>query len=127
MGKKVLVDTDILIKAYRGENNKYEQLKLIKDDFAISVVTACELLIGAKNSKQLISIRKELRGYTILHFDSDISNIAYSIFKKYASSARLKLADCLIASTAIHHNLELYTDNKKDYNFIEGISFYTEK
>ena len=127
MGTKILVDTDILIKSYRGEDKKYEQLALIKDHFAISVITACELLVGAKNSKQLISIRKELRAYTILHFDIGISTITFTIFKKYASSGKLKMADSIIAGTALRHKLELYTDNKKDYHFIEGITFYEEK
>lgn len=127
MGTKILVDTDVLIKSYRGEDNKYEQLELIKNQFAISIITACELLIGANNSKQLISIRKELRAYTILHFDAEISAIAFTIFKKYASLGNLKIADSIIAATAIRHKLELYTDNKKDFSFIENIQFYNEK
>ncbi len=71
MDKKILVDTDILIKSYRGESGKYEQLQGIQHRIAVAVVTAIELLMGAQNAKQLISIRKELKTYFIVHFDTE--------------------------------------------------------
>ena len=39
----------------------------------------------------------------------------------------MKISDSFIAATAIIHDLFLYTDNKKDFDFIEGIMFYKEK
>jgi predicted nucleic acid-binding protein len=39
----------------------------------------------------------------------------------------MKISDSFIAATAIKQDLCLYTDNKKDFNFIEGIKFYKEK
>jgi predicted nucleic acid-binding protein len=39
----------------------------------------------------------------------------------------MKISDSFIAATAIKQDLFLYTDNKKDFNFIEGIKFYKEK
>ena len=80
MDKKILVDTDIIIKSYRGNTSIYKQLLAIKEKFAISVVTAFELLNGANNIKQLAS-KKELKAYTILHFDSKISELLYSSFQ----------------------------------------------
>ena len=43
MDKKVLVDTDIIIKSCRGNSVIYNQLPAIKEKFAISVVTAFQL------------------------------------------------------------------------------------
>jgi len=36
----------------------------------------------------------------------------------------LRLADCLIAAFAVHHKMELLTFNKKDFDFIQGISIH---
>jgi tRNA(fMet)-specific endonuclease VapC len=36
----------------------------------------------------------------------------------------LALPDALIASTALVYNLDLYTTNRKDFDFIEGIKLY---
>ncbi len=127
MDKKVLVDTDIIIKSYRGNSTIYKELLAIKEKFAVSVVTAFELLNGANNIKQLASTRKELKAYTILHFDTEISVLALQLFSKYSITRKLQIADLLIAATALHFNLELYTDNKKHYDFIEGLKFYKKK
>jgi predicted nucleic acid-binding protein len=32
--------------------------------------------------------------------------------------------DCLIAATALNFSFELFTDNKKDFDFIKGVKFY---
>lgn len=124
MDKKVLVDTDVIIKSYRGNSVMYNQLLAIKEKFAISVVTAFELLNGANNIKQLASTKKELKAYTIVHFDTEISVLALQLFSKYSMNRKLQIADLLIAATALHFKLELFTDNKKHYDFIEGLQFY---
>jgi len=127
MDKKILVDTDIIIKSYRGNITIFKELQSIKRSFAVSVITAFELLNGANNVKQLISTRKELKAYTILHFDNEISVLALQLFSKYSIKRKLQIPDLLIASTALYHNLLVYTDNKKHYDFIEGLKFYKEK
>ena len=81
MDKKILVDTDIIIKSYRGDSHTYKQLLAISKKFAVSVVTAFELLNGANNIKQLASTKKELKAYTILHFDTEISILALQLFQ----------------------------------------------
>lgn len=127
MGTKILVDTDILLKVYRGDKTKHHQLQLIKENFSISVITACEILNGAKNLKQLASTKKELKFYPVLHLNHEISLKALQLFSQYSVSKQIKIGDLLIAVTALHYKLQLYTDNKKDFNFISGIKFYTEK
>ena len=123
----VLVDTDILIKAYRGDKLKIANLKKLKDKYCISVITACELLVGAKNLKQLAEMNKLLRIYTIATVDEKISDLVLKLFQKYSIRNRLKISDTFIAATAIRNNLLIYTDNKSDFNFIDDIRFYSEK
>lgn len=125
--ESVLVDTDILIKAYRGDKIKEANLKYLKGRYCISVITACELINGAKNIKQRAEFLKVLRYYQIALVDEKISEQAFSLYKKYSIKNDMKISDSFIAATAIEQDLLLYTDNKKDFNFIEGIKFYKEK
>ena len=61
VSESVLVDTDILIKSYRGDKVKQYNLKLLKDKYCISVITALELLNGAKSIHQRKEFNKVLR------------------------------------------------------------------
>ena len=127
ISESVLVDTDILIKSFRGDHTKQINLKYIEDKYSISVITACELINGANNIKQRGEFMKVLRCYKLALVDEKISEQAFSLFKKYSLNNNMKISDSFIAATEIVNNLFLYTDNKKDFNFIEGIKFYKEK
>lgn len=125
--ESILVGTDILIKAFRGDKTKQKNLKYLKDKYCISIITACELLNGAKNINQREEFNKALRFYTIAPIDEKISEFALSLFKKYSFANTMKISDSFIAATALNNDLFVYTDNKKDFDFIEGIKFYKEK
>ncbi len=124
---KVIVDSDILIKAYRGDSIKIKNLKSLKNSYCISVLSAIELIAGAKNPKQFAELNKIIKVYKILHLNEAVSKRAFQIYKSYFLSHHPKLFDCLIASTALESKILVYTDNKKDFNFIDGIKFYNEK
>jgi len=124
---KVIVDTDILIKAYRDDVIKSENLKLLKNSYCISVISAMELIAGSKNLKQFTSFNKVLKVYSILHIDESISYRAFQLYKNYLLSHKPGLPDSFIAASALENDLLLYTDNKKHFNFIKGIKFYKEK
>ena len=127
ISESVLVDTDILIKSFRGNKTKQSNLKYLKDNYCISIITACELINGAKNIKQRGEFMKVLRSYQLALIDEKISESAFSLYKKYSLKNDMKISDSFIAATAIFNQLFLYTDNKKHFNFIEGIKFYKEK
>lgn len=126
MGKKkiVLVDTDILIKTFRGDKNHRENLNSLKGSIAISTVTVLELYQGAKSKTHFYELEKQLRAYYILHLSEDVSIIACTLMKKYGSKFPLFPPDCLIAATALHHGLPIYTDNVQDFEFIDTLNFY---
>lgn len=124
---KVIVDTDILIKAYRNDNIKIKNLKLLKNSYCISVIPAMELIAGSKNIKQFASFNKILKVYSILHLNENISHRAFHLYKNYMLLRRPGLPDSFIAASALENNLLLYTDNSKHFDFTEGIKFYKEK
>ena len=123
--KIVLVDTDILIKVFRGDTVRKKHLDVLKGRIAISLITALELYQGVNSNKRKQDLEKQLRAYQLMLVDGNISGVALSLTKKYFPKQQLLPPDCLIASTAIHHKLDLYTDNKSDIDFIKGLKFYT--
>jgi predicted nucleic acid-binding protein len=127
ISESILVDSDILIKAYRGNKTKQLNPKDLKGKYCISVITALELMNGAKNIKQRTEFIKVLRYYKIVLINEKIPEQAFTLFKKYSSGNDMRISDAFIAATVINMDLFLYTDNKKDFNFIKEIKFYKEK
>ena len=126
MGQKAqtLIDTDILIKVYRG--NVFHKSSLDKEgnNLAISSVTYLELLFGLKTRSRVIDLNKQMRAYQLIHISETISIKALEIVYQYTTSFSIKPADALIAATAVVNNLKLFTDNKHDFDFIKGLQFY---
>jgi predicted nucleic acid-binding protein len=122
--KIVLVDTDILIKVFRGDSNHRKHLNDITGRIAISTVTVLELYQGVNSKRRKYDLEKQLRAYRILSVNEKISLRAVSFVKKYSPDKQLLPPDSLIAATAVEYGLELYTDNKIDFNFISGLRFY---
>jgi predicted nucleic acid-binding protein len=94
--ESVLVDTDILIKSYRGDKIKQKNLKLLKDKYCISLVTALELLNGAQRIHQRAEFEKLLRHYSIVFIDEKISQKIYFLFKKYSFENAMKYQTLLL-------------------------------
>lgn len=124
---KVIVDTDILIKAYRGDTIKINNLNLLKGSYCISIISAIELIAGAKNIKQLSSLNKLLKAYPVTQIDENISKQTFHFYRIYILKFSLNIADCFIAATALKYKFQLYIDNKKHFDFIKEIKFYKEK
>lgn len=126
MGQKpqILVDTDILIKVYRGHSSHKSELDKIQGNIAVSSITYLELLFGLKTRRRIIDLHKQMRSYHLVHLPELISVKAMDILNKYGTSNAIKPADSLIAATSLVTNMALFTNNKQDFDFIEGISFY---
>lgn len=86
-----------------------------------------ELITGARNIKQLASLRKVLKVYPVIHIDKFVSQQTFKLYQQFTLKQKVALSDFFIAATSLIHQFLLYTDNKKDYEFIQGIQFYIEK
>jgi predicted nucleic acid-binding protein len=126
MGKKkiVLVDTDIFIKVFRGDAKHKSNLDKLEGRIGISIISVLELFQGANTLKKKYELDKQLKAYHVVNVDNQISETSFILCKKYLPKKNIFPPDCLIAATALSYKLELYTDNKSDFNFIDGIKFY---
>jgi predicted nucleic acid-binding protein len=72
----------------------------------------------------MVKIDKFLQKFAILPLKEEISSIFAELMKKYCLSHKPFIGDMLIAATALHHELEIYTLNVKDFQFIPNLGLY---
>jgi len=128
MGQKpqILVDTDILIKLFRGDKKIKKILDTHKGKIAVSIVTYFELLTGLKTKQRIIDLNKQMRAYEVVHLSEAISKKSFLIFQKYITIHHLFPADILIAATAIENELYLLTSNVQDFVFIKELQLFEQ-
>lgn len=125
--KLVLCDTNILIEFYK---NNQDIIKLLKEigqaQIALSVVTVGELIYGALNKNELRIIQKDISHLKVIHINEQVSKKFTELIGQYSLSHNLDLPDALIAATAITHDIELFTLNKKHFRYIEELKLWDE-
>jgi predicted nucleic acid-binding protein len=110
-----LVDSDVLIDVSRANLAARDYLNSLPEGWAISRVSAMELIVGARDSRDLANIDAFLSAFTILPLHAAIGDLAYQLLKRYAKSHGLHVFDSLIAATAIKGNLSLITRNRRHF------------
>lgn len=123
--KLVLCDTNVLIEFYKNNSSVVDNLKKIgQSNITLSVVTTAELIYGALNKKELQQILTDLGHLTNLDLDPNICRIFLRLMTDFSLSHNLTLPDALIAATALHHDIPLYTLNLKDFKYIPDLKFH---
>lgn len=125
MNTSVLCDTNIFIEVFRNHSEIETVLNNIGlDNILISDVIKAELLFGAKDKRELETIKKHLSNFSSLTIQPEISKMAVDFVESYCLSQKLNLPDALIAATAIYYDIALFTLNSKDFKFIPNIKLY---
>ena len=95
------------------------------DDGAGNLDETVEMLQSAhRNKEEHRDLRRNIRhwGWRVLPFDELISSRAVAYVEKHFLSHALRLADVLIAATAVSHDLTLATGNLKHYRVIDELT-----
>ncbi len=121
----VVCDTNIIIELFKGnEEVKKNCLEIGVNNLCVSTITVGEFYYGTLNKKEMPLIEKHLKKFSILAINESVSDIFADLMRKYCLSHRPFIGDMLIAATALHHDLEIYTLNQKDFHFIGGLKLY---
>ncbi len=121
----ILCDTNILIEFYKNTPYILQEFQhLGYKSLGISAITQCELYFGALNKVELQKIKRHLSLLVNLPVTKSISDKCLELMEAYCLSHKLNLPDALIAATALVHHSELYTLNRKDFEFIPDIALY---
>jgi len=115
---RYLIDTDVMVDVSRRSAGAATYVDSL-DDVAISIITAHELIVGARNRRDADGIDNLIRTFPV-HADlhAQITNLAYDLLKRYAKSDGLRTFDALIAATAIAEGLTLVSRNHKHFRMI---------
>jgi len=119
----VLIDTDILIWVFRGNPKAARMLEAIGNRY-ISTVTYMELIQGARDRDELRMIKSFLLDYhfEVIPLSENIGHRASIYIEEYGLGMSVRLADALIAATAVEYNLTLFTGNRKHYRPIRDLN-----
>ena len=128
--KKIICDTDVMIDYWDEKQLRHPITKTILekniglDNVMLSAITKMKLLSGATHKTELDKINKKLSRFNIALINNAITLKAFDLLQTYFLSHGLAFPDCLIASTAIITDLELFTYNTKDYKFISHLTLF---
>jgi predicted nucleic acid-binding protein len=117
---KYLIDTNILIYHVAGlkECTDFINKVLTQNSFNISIITKIEFLGWKKHSTiGFDKCRLLIDSANVYMLDEDIANKAVELKR----STNIKLADAVIAATALVNNLTLVTRNTDDFKMIDKI------
>jgi len=118
----MLFDTDVLIWALRGNLPAAEAIDRENERF-ISVINYLELLQGSRDKNELRLVRSFIKdlGFNILPLSGNIGHRACVYMEEYTLKTGLRLADALLAATAVEHQLLFFSANIKHYRQISEL------
>jgi predicted nucleic acid-binding protein len=116
-----LIDSNVLIDVSRGNVGAIKYVDRLAEPWALSQVTALELIVGARDNRDLATIDGFLSLFPVVPLSDSIGTGAYRLLKAYAKSHGLHVFDSLVAATAMEKALTLVTLNRKHYQMIEGL------
>lgn len=118
----MLVDTDVLIWMLRGQASARRAIEAVRP-VTLSAVTYMELAQGVRDQNELRLLRQtlEVGGWRILPLTENVGHRAIVYIEDYGLSDGLRLADALIAATAVESGNGLLTGNARHYRCIPNM------
>ncbi len=125
ISEKIVCDTNVFINYLQKEQETVFAVEQIRNENIIMpIITAMELFKGAGNKDELKEIQDFINLYSSLQLNYKGIELALELIKKYHLSHNLGLADSLIAASVIIADLQLFTFNVKDFDFISGLKLH---
>ncbi len=116
-GNSLLVDTNILIYLFKGNERVYELL--YERDLWVSFITEMELLsFDGHTTGEIQTIQRFLSNCKVIDINRSIKDTTINIRK----TNNLKLPDAIIAATAHYLNIPLITADKVFKNIDDIVS-----
>jgi predicted nucleic acid-binding protein len=115
---KLLIDTNILIDALNAKRGRVDLIEsFIAQQFTLTTcaIIVAEVFTGIR-PQHLKRAEILLRSLVFMETGPVAAQFAGKLRRRYRERGiSLSTQDCLIASTAIVHDLTLVTDNRKDF------------
>ncbi|MGB7985735.1 MAG: type II toxin-antitoxin system VapC family toxin [Terracidiphilus sp.] len=122
----VLLDSDIVIEVLRARDQailvQWSLLATGHSTILVSPITIAEVGAGAL-PHELQIIAQLFAPLTCVTIDQKIGQLAGEYLRQFSKSHNLKIADALIAASAVQNQAALWTRNRKHYPMTD-LSFY---
>jgi tRNA(fMet)-specific endonuclease VapC len=125
--KLVLIDSGVVFEYLKGnEEVRYEILEVIgiENVFTSSIVVLETYYGMLKKEESDTKLFFKQIGQIVI--DKETCQKAIGLMLSYRGN-KVALPDCLIGATCIVNSIELYTFNKKDFDYVKGIKIYKPK
>lgn len=80
---------------------------------------------GCNTVQKRTDLIEQLKRYNKAIVDAEVIERTIKLVQRYAINYKLFAADAIIAANDVISDLELYTFNKKDFEFIQEIDLYS--
>ena len=126
--KKILIDTDVLINYSFGFNKKLNELIKKQNNNELQLFTnpiiIAEFLNNKKldKKKDLIHTEEFLDEFNSVIITKETARIVGGLLRKQTIPF---LADAFIAASCLQFNLQLYTNNKKDFRKVKKLKLFS--
>ncbi|OGW52532.1 MAG: hypothetical protein A2Y81_08405 [Nitrospirae bacterium RBG_13_43_8] len=120
MEVNVLLDTNVLVYHVAGDPaaTKFLDETIARRSFCLSILSVIEFLgWHGHTDEKFLECTELIELATILPVSKEVANKAIELRR----SKRIKLADAVIASTALVNNLSLVTTNIRDFKGIQDL------
>jgi len=124
----MLFDTDVLIWVFRGHAGAAARVEETADR-RLSIVTLMELLQGCRDKREVRLVKSFLLefGFHTLPLTETIGHRAVIYMEQHILKSRLRMADALIAATAIENNLALLSGDTRHYRALSDLELVAFK
>jgi predicted nucleic acid-binding protein len=118
---RYLIDTDVMVDVSRSIAAAATYLDSL-DDITSSIITAHELIAGARNQRDADGIDSLITTLPVhAELGAQMTRLAYELLKRYAKSDGCELST-LIAATAIEEGLTLASKYRKHFQMIKELN-----
>ena len=114
----IFLDTCIVIDYINGKVKLEQNLD---NKYCFNSIVDMEVLIGVNNKRDLNTTNKKLNMFQNISIDQDVLQLARELLNRYVLSHKMGIYDAIIAATCLVYDLPLWTYNKKDFRFIDGV------
>lgn len=120
----ILVDSDILIDITHQDATAIARLTSESQvaELSITAITVMELIVGCRNKSELATVNRFLTQFHCLKLTPAVADRATELMQTYFLSHGLRIADALIAATAIENRVPLLSKNQRDFRFIAALN-----
>ena len=121
MARPILLDTDVLIDFFRGNEKAEALINTYNARIILSSIVVAELYAGVKEDAEQDTLQEFVSLFRVVPVSAEIGKIGGLYKRDYGKSHGVGLADAILAATAEIENAELKTLNIRHYPMLKDL------